>query len=298
MRIASDADVQVVEEAPNPSPMSRAEASRINGAKSRGPKSAEGKAVSSRNALKHGLTARAVLFPGEDPAQFEAFVSDLHSELKPEGTLQRALVDRAAELAWKLRRLPAVEGAILANSRDALDESQGALGDLLHELIGKDSDGVLMRLQRYEIRLERSLRNCLRELRAIQDRQGQQQGTQTQAHDSATVEQPSVQRFPGSFGLGAMSDEADRGGTPPASEDLPPDERTEPLQDEIDAGDLAQVRDDPTCEPTQEGSGSFCLNESASSGDSRDAGSGFRIGPEVRWFENSGAASRVRFAPG
>jgi len=47
----------------------RAEASRRNGAKSRGPKTPEGKARASRNALKHGLRAakHLVLF-AEDQA--------------------------------------------------------------------------------------------------------------------------------------------------------------------------------------------------------------------------------------
>jgi hypothetical protein len=41
-------------------------ANRLNAQKSTGPRSAEGKAVSRFNALKHAASAKSVVIPGED----------------------------------------------------------------------------------------------------------------------------------------------------------------------------------------------------------------------------------------
>src|SRR5258708_2508366 len=49
-------------------PEQRAATSRANGARSRGPKTDAGKSISSRNSLTHGLSARTISLPNEDPA--------------------------------------------------------------------------------------------------------------------------------------------------------------------------------------------------------------------------------------
>ena len=83
----------------------RAEASRKNGAKSRGPKTSEGKARSARNALKHGLrAAKHIVLPYEDAAEFAAHEAALLAELAPQGALQTMLARRVAVAAWRLAR--------------------------------------------------------------------------------------------------------------------------------------------------------------------------------------------------
>ena len=97
----------------------RALASRRNGARSRGPRTAAGKAQSARNALKHGLCAKKLLIvPEEDAAAFEALQAQLRAELAPVGALQAVLAQRIVSAAWRLLRADRLEAEVLAFRRD------------------------------------------------------------------------------------------------------------------------------------------------------------------------------------
>jgi hypothetical protein len=88
----------------------RVEASRKNGAKSRGPKTAAGKVRSAQNALRHGLRAQKYLvLPEEDAAEFAALEAALLAELAPVGALQTVLARRVAVAAWRLARADRLE---------------------------------------------------------------------------------------------------------------------------------------------------------------------------------------------
>jgi hypothetical protein len=95
----------------------RAEASRRNGAKSRGPKTPVGKARSAHNALKHGLRAQKyVVLPDEDGAAFQVLEAALMEELAPRGALQTVLARRVVVAAWRLERAERLEAELFAEN--------------------------------------------------------------------------------------------------------------------------------------------------------------------------------------
>ena len=79
--------------------------------KQTGPKTPVGKARAKMNAARHGLRAAATVLPGEDPAEYEQFLSEVIDSLTPVGTLEEELARRAAAELWRLRRTEYWEAA-------------------------------------------------------------------------------------------------------------------------------------------------------------------------------------------
>src|SRR5918996_4515769 len=144
----------------------RAEASRRNGARSKGPKTPEGKARSSRNALKHGLCAEHhVVVEGESPEAFAAFEAALVADLAPAGALQMLLAGRIARAAWRLERAERIEAELFAREMDGLF-GDGDLGlALIRDGNGARAFDVLLR---YRGAAQAELFRTLRTLKALQ----------------------------------------------------------------------------------------------------------------------------------
>jgi hypothetical protein len=66
----------------------KAEANRRNALKSTGPKTPEGKAAVSLNALKHGLLSQEILLRGEDEEVLRELGERLRAELQPSESLR------------------------------------------------------------------------------------------------------------------------------------------------------------------------------------------------------------------
>src|SRR3954471_20443112 len=99
----------------------RLAANRANAQRSTGPRTAPGKAKSSLNAVKTGLTGRTVLLPSEDVKQYQNHVKRFHEELQPVGELETNVVQSLADTQWRLNRIPSLESGILALGRKRCD---------------------------------------------------------------------------------------------------------------------------------------------------------------------------------
>ncbi len=88
------------------------QASRRNGALSRGPITPEGKQRSSQNAVKYGLSARTVVLCTEDMALFEQVEQDYIDSFQPCTIFEVHLIQHLAVAEWRLRRAWAVATAI------------------------------------------------------------------------------------------------------------------------------------------------------------------------------------------
>jgi hypothetical protein len=113
-------------------------ANRQNAQQSTGPKTPAGKAHSSRNALKHGLLAKEVVYNGPDlsetQADFDALLADLMSELQPRTLIEETLVERIATGYWRLRRAQRFEVGAIRDALETPDPQAQALKKLRSEL--------------------------------------------------------------------------------------------------------------------------------------------------------------------
>ena len=95
-------------------------ANRANAQLSTGAKTESGKAISSHNALKTGLTGRTVLLPTEDVAAYQAHIERTFKQFNPESDEEKRLTQSLADTLWRLDRIPSLEAGIYAIGRREL----------------------------------------------------------------------------------------------------------------------------------------------------------------------------------
>jgi len=148
-------------------------ANEKNAQLSAGPTSQAGKAKSSLNAVKSGLTGRTVLLPSDDVAEYEHHLAAYAEEFAPVGLVETNLVQSIADTDWRLRRIPALESALFAKGRIEFAEqfNEQDLAARLH-LIDAHTflayEKQIRNLQLQEARLARRREKEIAELRRLQ----------------------------------------------------------------------------------------------------------------------------------
>jgi hypothetical protein len=99
--------------------LSKLEANRKNAQLSTGPRTSEGKAIVSKNALRHGVFAAVPVVDGENAQEWADHRTGVLESLAPMGLLEVNLAERVALLLWRLRaRTTSAEHAKLPRQRD------------------------------------------------------------------------------------------------------------------------------------------------------------------------------------
>jgi hypothetical protein len=160
------------------SELSKAEIARINGAKSHGPVSPRGKAHSSMNALKHGLTAKTVVLCNESKQGFNEMSQAVCDQWLPQNEVEAELVEIMIVAKWRQRRYWGVETATVdleidtqatafARKYDNADELT-RMAEAFHGLHAKDNTMPL--LNRYEMSMDRQYFRAQNQLLKIRDK--------------------------------------------------------------------------------------------------------------------------------
>lgn len=141
----------------------QAKANRQNALNSTGPITVEGKARSSKNAIKHGLLSKDLIIHGECQSEYELFRESLIETFQPEGPIECLLVEKIASSAWRQRRAIQAESLFFHNGLSS-EWNRKSLESFFQGTNGK----CLQNLTRYEAVVEKNFYRAMNQLKELQ----------------------------------------------------------------------------------------------------------------------------------
>jgi len=169
-------------------------ANRANAQSSTGPKSEQGKLVSSHNALKTGLTGRTILLPTDDVAAYQTLVALINQKFNPANDIEKHLTQTIADTEWRLLRIPTLESGFYALGRhelaaDCAHEPDPQLrATMLEAHIFRTYQKDLRNLALQERRLRIQLKEDTAQLRRLQEErreEEEQEAAETKNEESS-----------------------------------------------------------------------------------------------------------------
>ncbi|HEY7393088.1 MAG TPA: hypothetical protein VH640_31500 [Bryobacteraceae bacterium] len=145
------------------------ESNRRNASKSCGPRSAEGKRISSQNNFKTGLYSQALVTRGEKLEDFETLRDEYYAHHSPQSPEERETLDTVIRLAWQLRRYAMVETHSwnLEIKRAELHAPADLLEGNLYGSAFYGADQRFARLHRMQAATQRQFKEALHDLELL-----------------------------------------------------------------------------------------------------------------------------------
>ena len=182
---------------PATSSPAQAEPSRRNGARSNGPVTPVGKARSSQNGVRHGLSGRTFfLLADEDPAEFHEHETMWLAAWAPRDVHEHQAAAAAIRAMWREIRADRLEAQVLTD----LFAAGKVADDAEREAAKVAAFKALATLLRYRGRIEREQRAAMGALEALRQRRLAMPGTQPSEPDAVTSTPavvPPARGFPG-----------------------------------------------------------------------------------------------------
>ena len=153
------------------------EASKTNGAKSKGPVTPEGKAKSSKNRMRHNLTSgHIVLLPTKIPKSSSSTPSATSTVSPRADYVERDLVNQMIAASWRLARISAIECSLTEIEMDLQTEIHEKVFEYLDAhaqqmvslFANADKEAICRMLQRYQAAASRAYARAFRMLKELQ----------------------------------------------------------------------------------------------------------------------------------
>jgi hypothetical protein len=136
-------------------------ANQANALRSTGPATPQGKAISSHNATRHGLSAAFSVLPHENADQFHELQSALEAEFHPSGEHATFLVGEMARARWRILRIERLQALAYEQALTAPGSASDPDACILTFLA---TGNVLDKLERYAAAARRDYYRAKREL--------------------------------------------------------------------------------------------------------------------------------------
>ena len=158
------------------------EASRVNGAKSKGAITPAGKTAISKNRMTHGFRSNSIVLSNEDPAAYDRRLDSYIKRYAPIDQTEEDLVGLLTSNVWQIMRINSIEVALFELEISGVDkdiegqfEEMDQYGILALAFKKSAGDNYLELLRRYKNTAERAYHRALQALEQIlKDRKSQQ----------------------------------------------------------------------------------------------------------------------------